>query len=96
VNKLSWLIGRHLVKVPFFSMVNLVAGRGVIPEFIQNDMTALSLAGAALTLLQDESARQNMRRELALAAQKLSGPQDPMEAAASLVEKHLKEEMVHV
>lgn len=96
VNKLSWLMGRHLVKVPFYSMVNLVAGRRVVPEFIQNEMTAAHLAGQALSLLRDEAARQRMRRELAGVAQQLSGPQDPLEVAASMVEKHLKEEMVHV
>ena len=95
VNNLSWYIGRGLVKVPFFSMVNLVAGRRIVPEFIQNEMTAARLADEALRLLGDEAARQEMRRELALVVQKLSGPDDPMEVAASVVEKHLKEEMVH-
>jgi lipid-A-disaccharide synthase len=95
VNKLSWWMGRQLVKVPFYSMVNLVAGRKIVPEFIQNDVTAARLADEALRLLGDEAARQEMRRELALVVQKLSGPDDPMEVAASVVEKHLKEEMVH-
>jgi lipid-A-disaccharide synthase len=95
VNKMSWWMGRHLVKVPFFSMVNLVAGKRVVPELIQDDLTAESLAGEALALLGDEAARDSMRRELRTVAQKLSGPQDPMEVAASIVEKHLKEEMVH-
>jgi lipid-A-disaccharide synthase len=95
VNNLSWYMGRHLVKVPFFSMVNLVAGRRVVPELIQNDLTAARLADETLRLLGDEAARQEMRRELALVVQKLSGPDDPMEVAASVVEKHLKEEMVH-
>jgi lipid-A-disaccharide synthase len=95
VNWLSWLMGKHLVKVPFFSMVNLVAGKAVVPELIQNDLTAGHLADLALTLLRDESLRDDMRRELALVAQKLSGPQDPMEVAASTVEAHLKEELVH-
>jgi lipid-A-disaccharide synthase len=95
VNKLSWWMGRHLVKVPFYSMVNLVAGRKIVPEFIQNEVTAARLADEALRLLGDEAARQEMRRELALVVQKLSGPDDPMEVAASVVEKHLKEEMVH-
>ena len=95
VNKLSWLMGKHLVKVPFYSMVNLVAGRRIVPELIQNDMTAERLAGEALSLLEDESARDAMRGELRLVAQKLAGPQDPLDVAASLVEKHLKEEMVH-
>jgi lipid-A-disaccharide synthase len=95
VNKLSWWIGRHFVKVPFYSMVNLIAGRKIVPELIQNDMTADRLADEALRLLGDESARREMRRELALVVKKLSGPDDPMEVAASIVEKHLKEEMVH-
>jgi len=95
VNNLSWYIGKRLVKVPFFSMVNLVAGRRIVPELIQNEMTATRLAEEALRLLGDEAARQEMRRELAVVVQKLSGPDDPMEVAASLVEKHLKEEMVH-
>jgi lipid-A-disaccharide synthase len=95
VNNLSWYMGRRLVKVPFFSMVNLVAGRRIVPELIQNEMTAARLAEEALRLLGDEAARQEMRRELALVVQKLTGPDDPMEVAASVVEKHLKEEMVH-
>jgi lipid-A-disaccharide synthase len=95
VNNLSWWMGRYLVKVPFYSMVNLVAGRRIVPEFIQNEMTADRLAEEALRLLGDEPARQEMRRELALVVQKLSGPDDPMEVAAAVVEKHLKEEMVH-
>ena len=95
VNNLSWWMGRHLVKVPFFSMVNLVAGRRIVPEFIQDEMTAARLAKEALRLLADDAARQEMRREMAVVVQKLSGPDDPMEVAAVVVEKHLKEEMVH-
>jgi hypothetical protein len=46
-------------------------------------------------LLGDESARASMRGELQIVARKLAGPQDPLEVAASTVEKYLKEEMVH-
>ncbi len=95
VNKMSWWMGRRLVKIPFFSMVNLVAGKRVVPELIQDDLTAERLTEDALRLLDDEAARNTMRRELRVVAQKLSAPQDPMEVAACIVEKHLKEEMVH-
>jgi lipid-A-disaccharide synthase len=95
VNRMSWWMGRHLVKVPFFSMVNLVAGNRVVPELIQDDLTAERLAQEALALLGDEAARDHMRSELRVVAQKLSATQDPMEVAASIVERHLKEEMVH-
>lgn len=95
VNKLSWLMGKLLVNVPFYSMVNLVAGRRIVPELIQNDMTPARLADEAIALLGDDRARDAMRGELRLVAQKLAGPQDPLDVAAELVEKHLKEEMVH-
>lgn len=95
VNKLSWLMGKYLVKVPFYSMVNLVACRRVVPELIQNDMTPARLASEALALLADDSARDRMREELQVVARKLMGHLDPLEVAASSVEKYLKEEMVH-
>ncbi len=96
VNRLSWLMGRHMVKVPFYSMVNLVAGRRIVPEFIQNEMTAERLASESLALLADQPACERMRQELRMVAESLSGPEDPLEVAASMVERHLKEEMVHV
>jgi lipid-A-disaccharide synthase len=76
-------------------MVNLVAGRRIVPELMQSDMTAARLADEALRLLSDGSARESMRSELELVAQKLAGPHDPLEVAASTVEEYLKEEMVH-
>jgi lipid-A-disaccharide synthase len=95
VNKLSWLMGKFLVRVPFYSMVNLVAGRRIVPELMQSDMTPARLAAEALRLLGDRSARDLMRSELEQVARKLAGPQDPLEVAASTVEEYLKEEMVH-
>jgi lipid-A-disaccharide synthase len=107
VNNLSWWMGKALVRVPFYSMVNLVAGRPIVPELIQDRMTAENLAREALALLENSAARKSMRRNLAEVAEKLSGAHlgpdhDPLEVAAALVEKHLaekhlaKEEMVHV
>ena len=102
VNNLSWWMGKALVRVPFYSMVNLVGGRRIVPELIQDQMTAERLTHEALALLENESTRENMGRELGDVARRLTGPDDPLELAASLVETHLadkhltKEEMVHV
>jgi lipid-A-disaccharide synthase len=101
VNQLSWWMGKALVRVPFFSMVNLVAERKIVPEFIQDQMTPENLARETLALLENEAARENMRRDLAEVAEKLSGPDDPLEVAAALIEnrlaeKQFKEEVVHV
>ena len=54
VNNLSWWMGKALVRVPFYSMVNLVAERRIVPELIQDQMTAESLAREALALLEND------------------------------------------
>ena len=54
VNALSWILGRWLVRAPFLSMVNLVAGREIVPELIQGDMTGERIAAEAIRLLDDE------------------------------------------
>jgi lipid-A-disaccharide synthase len=106
VNNLSWWMGRALVRVPFYSMVNLVAGRKIVPELIQDQMTPEGLAREALELLENRAARERMLRDLAEVSEKLSGPhdgseEDPLEVAAVLIENRLaekqsKEEVVHV
>ena len=102
VNNFSWWMGKALVRVPFYSMVNLVAGRKIVPELIQDQITAESLALEAAALVENVAARERMRRDLAEVAQKLTGPDNPLDVAAALVEKRLaemhlsKEEMVHV
>jgi lipid-A-disaccharide synthase len=96
VNGLSWVLGKFLVRVPFYSMVNLVAGRRVVPELIQGDLTAQRLAAEACALLSNGDARRRMREDLAGVARRLAGPHDPIEAAASAVTEFLHKEMVHV
>jgi lipid-A-disaccharide synthase len=81
----SWWMGRYFVNVPFFSMVNLVAERRVVPELIQADCTAERLAAEASRLLADHEARERMRRELAEVRARLATDRDPMELAADIV-----------
>jgi lipid-A-disaccharide synthase len=86
---LSWLLGRRLVRVPFYSMVNLVAGRAVVPELMQNEMRGEQLAAEALRLLEDTAAREEMRRSLQEVVGRLSGDADPMERAALIVQQFM-------
>lgn len=90
VTSLSWLLGRFLVDVPFYSMVNLVAGRAVVPELMQNEMSGERLASQALALLNDPAARSRMRQELREVAAALAPSGDPMERAAGIVEEVLR------
>ncbi len=71
VNRLSWLMGKMLVTVPYFSMVNLIAGKRVVAELIQGAMTAKAMSREAGELLRSERARQAMKEELAVVAARL-------------------------
>jgi lipid-A-disaccharide synthase len=91
VTRLSWWAGRRLVKVPYLSMVNLIADRMVVPELIQNEMTPEKLALAASELLADPKRAQKMRDDLALVRQLLSGDGDPLDKAAAILLKNWDE-----
>ena len=91
VNALSWLGGRWLVRTPYLCMPNLLAGRPIVPELIQHDMTASRIAGEALRLLEDQGERDAMRARLAEVAEKLRTGGDPMEIAAEWIENVWRE-----
>jgi lipid-A-disaccharide synthase len=93
VNALSWILGRWLVRVPFLSMVNLVAGRKIAPELIQGDMTGEKIAAEAVRLLDDPAAMDEMRSGLKEVAARLASERDPMEIAAEWVEKVVHEKV---
>jgi lipid-A-disaccharide synthase len=85
VTPASWWAGRRLVKVPFLSMVNLVAERKIIPELIQQDMTPAKISAAAGELLVSPDRADRMRAELATVRLALAREGDPFERAANLI-----------
>lgn len=89
VTALSWILGKLLVNVPFYSMVNLVAGRRVVAELMQNEMNGERLASEALNLLNDRAARSEMRRELLDVSRALAAFEDPFGRAAAAIEEIL-------
>jgi lipid-A-disaccharide synthase len=64
VSRLTWWAGRLLVDVPAIGMVNLVAGRRVVPELLQWDVTPERVARITLELLQSPEALGSIRQEL--------------------------------
>jgi lipid-A-disaccharide synthase len=87
VNGVSWRAGRWLVRTPFFTMVNLVAEKKVVPELMQDEATGERLAEELRSLLIDAPRRDQQRRELAAVAARLRTAHDPIELAADIVEK---------
>jgi lipid-A-disaccharide synthase len=95
VTPLTYRLGKLLVDVPFYSMVNLIAGRALVPELIQDDMTAENLAAEALRLLNDAEARERMRTGLAEVACKLSGRTGAPQRAALAIQDILEGQVTH-
>jgi len=89
VTGISWLLGKLLVDVPFYSMVNFIAGRHVVPELMQNEMTGARLAKEAVGLLAEPAGRERMARDLREVASSLLTGADPMERAAAIVHQVL-------
>jgi lipid-A-disaccharide synthase len=97
VTAVSWMMGKFLVKIPFYSMVNLIAERAVVPELMQEQMTGEALAREANRLLTDAGARQEMKAGLTAVREKLAqtGLPAPRRAAA-LIEDILEGQIAHV
>jgi len=64
VSPVSYAVARKVVNVPHVAMVNLIAGRRVVPELIQGDFTAENLVLHLQPLLENEAARTEMQTSL--------------------------------
>ncbi|WP_045837787.1 lipid-A-disaccharide synthase [Hyphomicrobium sp. 99] len=77
---------RFLLKVPSVVLANLVIGKNVYPEYLQEACTAENLANAIAPLLSDTVARSAQLAGLSLAPEKLRlAASSPSEAAAAVV-----------
>jgi lipid-A-disaccharide synthase len=60
VTPLTYLLGRSTVKVPHFAMVNLIAGKQVIPELVQQDFTPENVMAEIEKIIPESEARKKM------------------------------------
>jgi lipid-A-disaccharide synthase len=65
VSPITYAIARRVVTVPHVAMANLIAGKRVVPELIQDDFTASNIVRQLQPLLPDGPRRQSMMQELA-------------------------------
>jgi lipid-A-disaccharide synthase len=84
VTPLTALLAKPLVRIPFFSMVNLIAGKRVVPELIQSDFTPERVSKEVLQLLREPAARAAMRANLAEVRNRL-GPPGAVDRAADAI-----------
>jgi len=74
VSPLTYFLGRRLIKVQYASLVNLVAGREVVPELLQDEAVPEKIADATLRLIKNQAERTRMRAGLAEVRERLGGP----------------------
>ena len=65
VSALTYAIAKRVVKVPHVAMVNLIAGKRIVPELIQSDFTRANIVQEIERLIPDDEPRQSMMEELA-------------------------------
>ena len=83
VNPMSAAMARRMIRVPYVAMLNLLAGRLVVPELLQQDCTAETLGRQALDLLRGAAAATAQRDAFPEILDSLRPPEGtPSEAAA--------------
>jgi lipid-A-disaccharide synthase len=79
---------RQMLRTPFIGMVNLIAGKRVAPELLQDDFTPAAVEREVRRLLESASAREGTKADLADVRAKL-GPGGAIERAADIFARML-------
>jgi lipid-A-disaccharide synthase len=84
---LTWVVGKQLVRVPFLGMPNILAGRLVVKEFLQDAAKPEAIAKEMNRLLTSRTEADQMQRELAAVVTKLGEPGAGDRAASAICSK---------
>ncbi|MCW8040000.1 MULTISPECIES: lipid-A-disaccharide synthase [Acinetobacter] len=88
LNWLTYHVVKFLIKIPYYSLPNIIAGKKVIQELIQKDATPEKLADEIEKLMNVETAQIQAMQHVTMHKQLLSGnSEDPVQAILSLLEK---------
>lgn len=86
LSPLTYRLGKPFVRVDTYAMANLVAGRRVVPELIQDDFTPEAVAQAAVRLLTGRAEADRMRADLREVRSRLGDPGASRRAARSVLQ----------
>ena len=89
VSLMTYLIGKMLIRVPFIGLANLVAGKKVVPELIQNDATPDKIAAETTAILNNPHRLEEIKTDL-LAVKKDIGEEGASKEVASLAYEMIK------
>lgn len=89
----EYWVGRRLVTVDTFGMVNLIAGEKIFPELIQEAFTPDAVAREAISFLTDSARRARAREGLARVRERLGAPGASRRAAEAILQVVRRQEM---
>lgn len=84
-NAVSFWLATKLVKVKYISLVNLIMDKPVVTELIQNELTEANLKTALTRLLQDETYKQELKKDYETLWHKLGDSHASSNAAKEIV-----------
>jgi lipid-A-disaccharide synthase len=82
----TWEVGRRLVRVPFLGIVNILAGKEIAREFLQDDAQPEAMAAEVLRLIEDKTARMTAESEYRRVIARLGEPGASGRAAAAVLD----------
>ncbi|NIA15390.1 MAG: lipid-A-disaccharide synthase [Nitrospiraceae bacterium] len=82
----NYVIARWLVRIKQIGLANILAGRPIVPEFIQQEACVERVLPAALELIGDTPRRDEMLRDLNEVRERLGGPGASARAAAEVLD----------
>lgn len=87
LNTITYIIAKLLVKIQYYSLPNIIAGKKVIEELIQSDATPERLANEIERLMHTETAQLQALQHLSMHKQLISGDtENPVDAILKLIQ----------
>jgi lipid-A-disaccharide synthase len=82
----SWILAEMLRRVPFFGLVNLIAGKMIVPELKQYQANSKKIADISLKALRDSDYRDSVSKELLKVKSVLGDPGVSMRCAQEILD----------
>ncbi len=89
INKINYAIMKRLIQIEHIGLVNIVSGKSIVKEFVQEAADANDIANEVIRLLDDHQYRDQMKQELAQVKNKM-GDGGASEKVANLISSMLK------
>ncbi|MBT3251806.1 MAG: lipid-A-disaccharide synthase [Candidatus Marinimicrobia bacterium] len=87
LNPVSWLLTRLFVKVKFAGMVNILAGKAIVPELLQSDATVSKLFSFAHRFFTDQPYLEEIKNNLHAVRDSLGGSGASIRAAKAIISR---------